>query len=130
MSPIKVLCFGNEFLPYDSLAKKLADKMEVKGFEFIKCVTPEEIMNYLTEPLLVILDVVKDIDKTVLIEDLSKLNASALTTAHDFDLNFFLTLMTNFGKDLSSIKIVGIPMEGDIDVISGDVSDMLKGLVK
>jgi hypothetical protein len=127
---IKVLCFGNEFLPFDSLAKELADKLDIEGFEFVKCDIPEEILSYSGEELLLILDVVKGIKKVILIKDLAQLKASAITTAHDFDLNFFLNLMTNFGNDLSNVRIIGLPMGSSVEDVSEDVAKLLKNLKK
>ena len=33
---MKIYCFGNEFIKEDSLAKKLADEIKIKGLSLLK----------------------------------------------------------------------------------------------
>ena len=46
---------------------------------------------------ILILDVVKDIKKTIVISDVSQIKTRRLMSLHDFDLGFFLNLMKELG---------------------------------
>lgn len=121
----RVLCFGNEFLKKDSLAKKLADEIKVEGFEFIKSDNADDVLNYSGSDELYIMDVVENIKKTVLIKNIDDLKGSRICTLHDFDLGFYLKLLKEIGK-IKEIKIIGIPQKGDAEEIKKDVADILK----
>ncbi|MDO8740779.1 MAG: hypothetical protein Q7J54_04390 [Candidatus Woesearchaeota archaeon] len=120
-----VLCFGNEFLENDSLAKKIADEIKLEGFEFIKTDNVDDILNYANSDELYILDVVENIRKTVLIKNIDDLKSSKICTLHDFDLGFYLKLMKEIGK-IKEIRIIGIPQEGNTEEIKKEVIDILR----
>ena len=107
-----LLCFGNPYLSEDNLALLVADliiKEKIKGLEVIKCVSPDELLHY-TDKNFIILDVVKGLTKTELINDIDTLKANNIVTLHDFDLGFFLKLMKETNKiDKDKIRIIGIP---------------------
>jgi len=107
---MKIYCFGNEFLENDSLAKELADEIVLPDIKFIKCNSPEEI--FLEEENITILDVVENINKVILIEDIDQLKDNHISTLHDFDLSFFLRLKKEIGE-INDVKIIGIPMKGN-----------------
>lgn len=122
---MKVYCFGNEFVKEDALAKEIASELAVSGIEFVACVGPEELP--LEEEKLVILDVAKGIDKTVVLsglDDLDKLKEKACMSCHDIDLAFFLKLLKKTGS-LKSVKIIAIPQEGNKEEIKKDVIELL-----
>jgi Ni,Fe-hydrogenase maturation factor len=104
---MKIYCFGNEYVKEDSQAKELADELEIEGVEFIKCNSPEDLLD--EKERIVILDVVKGIDKIQLL-NIDQLKARNIVSLHDFDLNFFLKLMKSIGK-INDITIIGIPMD-------------------
>lgn len=124
-----LLCFGNPYLEEDNLALKLADsflKEKLQGekklktveavfkdVEIVKCISPDEILNYIGKDFF-ILDVVKGIKEVVLIEDIDRLNTGKLVSLHDFDLGFFLKLMKETGR-LERIKIIGVPQKGKVE---------------
>ncbi|MBW3017473.1 hypothetical protein KY316_03795 [Candidatus Woesearchaeota archaeon] len=116
---MKILVFGNEFLENDSMAKKLAD--EVGSEKFVKCDRVEDILKYKD---FVIMDVVEGIDKVMVIDDVDRLKASKLVSLHDFDLGFFLKLLKETGK-LDKVKIIGIPMKGNLHEIKKQVMALL-----
>ncbi len=120
-----LLCFGNELIEQDSLAKKLADKIKMKDVEVIKCNDPEECFEAFRKKEIFILDVVKNLKEVKLIKDLNKLKTHSLDTLHDFDLAFFLKLMKETGQ-MKDIKIIGIPMEGDEDKLVKKIESILK----
>jgi hydrogenase maturation protease len=120
---IKVLCLGNEFIKEDSFALKIAEELskEIDNFEFIKIKDSFELVNYLQEgDRIIILDVVEGLKESreIGVEDLKD---SKIMTAHDFDAGFFLKLIA----DKKNIKIIGIPMEGDINKIKEKVKEFL-----
>ena len=124
---MKIYCFGNEFLDYDSLAKELADEISLPGIEFIRCNSPEDI--FLEEKHIIILDVVEGIDKTILITDPDQLKDNNIVSLHDFDLGFFLKLMKET-KQINKISIIGIPMKGDKQEIKKEIIDNIKNIQK
>ena len=122
MTKMKVYCFGNEFLKEDSLAKGLADEIQIDGIEFVKCNSPDDVLDETDE--IVILDAVEGINKIIIINDLNQLKTDKLMSLHNFDLSFFLKLMEKIGK-IKKIKIIGIPMKGDKEKIKQQVIRMI-----
>ncbi|MEA2036226.1 MAG: hypothetical protein U9O94_01860 [Nanoarchaeota archaeon] len=120
---MKVYCFGNEFLKEDSLAKEIADSIKIEGVKFIKCNSPEDIFESEQERI-IILDVVEDIEKVILIEDLEQLKDNKIISLHDFDLSFFLKLMKEMGK-IKKVQIIGIPMKGNKENMRGEIRKII-----
>jgi hydrogenase 3 maturation protease len=121
-----LLAFGNPYLNQDNLALSIADAIitdKIKGLEVVKCISPEEVLNY-TDKEFFILDVVKDAKEIIMIDDIDKLRSSNMVTLHDFDLGFFLKLMKETGQ-IEKVKIIGIPQQGDITQIKQKVISML-----
>ena len=118
---MKVYTFGNEFLEKDSLAKTIVDEIKVDGIEFVKC---DGISDIFLEKDIIILDVVEGINDVILIEDTNQLKKFNIMSLHDFDLGFFLKLMKEM-KQLKKVKIIGIPMKGDIESIRRKVISIL-----
>ncbi|NQU78481.1 hypothetical protein HQ545_01805 [Candidatus Woesearchaeota archaeon] len=121
-----LLCFGNPYLEDDNLALKIADDMiddKIPGIEIVKCVSPEEVLHYTGKDFF-ILDVVKDLDDVILINDIDKLKANNLVSLHDFDLGFFLKLMKETGK-IEKVNIIGIPQKGSVEDIKKKVINLL-----
>ena len=122
---IKILCFGNEFIEGDTLAKEIAN-LDVEGIEFVKCNHPDEILGF-DEPI--ILDVVKGIKEPILIEDPEQLKGRKISTMHDFDLGFFIKLITAVDSEIR-LKVIGIPMEGDAKELTEEIKILLKNTDK
>lgn len=118
---MKIYCFGNEFLENDSLAKNIVDSIDIEDVEFIKCDDPSEI---LLEEEIIILDVAEGIEDVMLIEDIDQLKNSSITSLHDFDLSFFLKLMKRIDQ-LKKVKIIAIPMKGDV---KDKIENMIRSL--
>lgn len=104
-----VLCFGNPHIKGDSMSVQLAKELKVPNFEFIISIFPDEILNYKNVDELYLMDVVKGIDKVMLITEMDKIKFNQTISLHDFDLGFVLKLMKATGK-LKTIKIIGLPM--------------------
>ncbi|MAG39086.1 hypothetical protein CMO90_03265 [Candidatus Woesearchaeota archaeon] len=108
-----VLVFGNPLLECDSLAVELSDELSVElsdeNVEFIKCVSPEQILEKKFD---YIMDVVEDIDEIKIFDNLKLLNPHRMFSLHDFDVTFFLGLMEKLGK-IKRVKIIGIPIGYD-----------------
>ena len=102
--------FGNEHLEFDSLAREISDFLK-EEFNIIHCRSPDDLLDA-EENEILILDVVKGIEKPVVIEDISQLKTNKMTTMHDFDLGFFLNLMKELGIN-KKIKIIGVPQRGN-----------------
>jgi len=120
---MKILCFGNEFVEQDSLAKKLADEISVDGVEFIKCDSLEGIKGDIT-----ILDVVKNLDDVRLIP-LEKIKDFHPVSMHDFDLGTELKLRKSIGE-INNVTIIGIPMQGNIESIKQGIIKLINEIRK
>jgi Ni,Fe-hydrogenase maturation factor len=123
-----LLAFGNPYLKEDNLALELADiliKEKIKGIEIVKCISPEEVMDYLDKDFY-ILDVVKGLKEVKMIDDINMLQSGKMVSLHDFDLGFFLKLMKETGK-IDKVKIICIPQEGDVEKIKEEVIKILIG---
>ncbi len=119
---ITVLCFGNEAIKEDSLAKEIADELKIDNVKFVKCNSVEDILSYSGE--IYIMDVVKGLKKAALIDDISKIKANKMVSLHDFDLGFFLRLMKEMGK-IKKVNIIGIPMNGSKEEIKKQVTRLI-----
>jgi len=118
-----ILCLGNEFVKNDSFAIKVSDELSKssKDIEIIKIKDSFQLIEALRRDRdLIILDVVEGINdiKILKIEDL---RFDSIVTAHDFDAGFVLKL---FGEG-KRIKIIGIPMDGDIETIKNKIIEIL-----
>src|SRR3989344_2623653 len=109
--------FGNEYLEYDKFAREIAK--QIKNVNIINCRSPDELLE-INDNEILILDVVKDIKKTIIINNISQIKTRKLMSLHDFDLGFFLSLMKELGIN-KKIKIIGIPENGDIKEIADGV---------
>ncbi|MBS3105223.1 hypothetical protein J4234_03135 [Candidatus Woesearchaeota archaeon] len=103
--------FGNEYLEDDNFGHKVAQHLK-KKFKIVTCYSPETLLDA-GEKEIIILDVVKNAEKPIIIDDISKLKTNKIISLHDFDLGFFLNLMNNMGIK-RKIKIIGIPAKGNI----------------
>ncbi|MBN1644587.1 hypothetical protein JW851_00925 [Candidatus Woesearchaeota archaeon] len=116
---MKIYCFGNEYVPQDSIAKKIAESLFIPGIEFIKTDSLEGISGDI-----VILDAVKGIRDVKIIEDIAQIKEFYPISAHDFDLGSELKLRKAVGE-IGSVKIIGIPMEGDVEKIKAEVAKFI-----
>ena len=121
---MKIYCFGNEFVDFDALAKQLGSTLKIKGVEFVKADSPEEIKG----DNVVILDVAKGIDKVVVLEDVSKLKSMTPCSCHDLDLGFYLQLKKELGE-LGSVKIICVPIDYSLEKAKTEVASVLKKLI-
>ena len=116
---MKIYCFGNEYVSCDSMAKRIADSLEMEGVEFIKTDSIEGISGDI-----VILDVVKGIKEVKVLTDIDKIKEFYPISAHDFDLGTELKLRKAVGE-LGKVTIIGVPMTGDIE----DIKEKVKHLI-
>ena len=130
---MKIYCFGNEFWKADSIVKRLVDDIvkcaDVNGIEFIKCNGPDDLG---AEKDLIIMDVVKGIDKVMIIDDINQLKDFDLSNCagcHDIDLGYWLKLRREIGE-LDSVKIIGVPELGNLNLIKEKVINQLFKLSK
>jgi hypothetical protein len=117
-----VLCFGNELLEGDNLAKELADEMHIQGYRFIKCNAPEEIMDYSQNKMIYLMDVVIGLDKVQFI-DIGDIKATRSVSLHDIDVGFIINLLKKIEK-LPKMKIIGLPNR-DKEKVKAEVKALL-----
>src|SRR3989344_1437558 len=105
-----IYVFGNPLLEEDSLAIKLAERLQKeKAFgrlNFVYLDGTEEIY----EENMILLDVAKNIKGIQIITNLDQLYAGKFYTMHDADIALFLKLMQKIGK-IQGIKIIAIPFD-------------------
>ena len=115
---MKILCLGNEFIKQDSLAKKVGNKLK-QSFNIVEIADSFQLIDVLKQgeerdEKFVILDVVSGLN-IVRILDLDELEENKILTAHDFDAGVVLKLLK------PRARIVGIPMQGDVEYIENQV---------
>jgi hypothetical protein len=119
---MKIYCLGNEYVAQDSMAKKIADTLHIDGVEFIKTDSLEGISGDI-----IILDVVKGITDVRIIEDIDKIKEFYPVSAHDFDIGTELKLRKIVGE-IGKVKIIGVPMQGDIEEIKNKVKKFINDI--
>ena len=119
----KVLCFGNEYINEDSLAKKIVKELKIPGVEFILCNGAGDILEHDLKDVY-IMDVMSGINDVVLLEDINRLKENRLITLHDFDVAYILKLLKEINH-IKKIKIIGIPKSGDKKEIKDKVTKIL-----
>lgn len=120
----KILVFGNPHIEQDNLAVKISQKLNIKGLEVEHCSTPDALLNYELENVL-ILDVAKGIKRVELFDDIDSLEFSVIFSLHDFDLSFFLKLLKETGK-VKKINIIGVPVGYDENKALSEVKELIK----
>ena len=117
---MKIVCLGNEFIEGDSFAKEVGELLR-KDFVVVNVNDSFQLMSLLSEEKdFVLLDVVKDLEEVCFIR-VDDLKSGSILSAHDFDAGFVLKLI---GDD---VKIIGIPMSGDLDEVAGEVARLISG---
>jgi Ni,Fe-hydrogenase maturation factor len=119
----KIFVFGNPLLEKDSLALKVAERLEgeIKGIEFVPVQSLEEVGDI---KALWILDVAKGIERVRLIEDLDRLQAAQPVSGHDFDLAMELKVLKKVGK-IGKVKIIAVPSGYDLEKAAKEVRELL-----
>ena len=118
----KILCLGNEFIEKDSFALKVGEELskELSETHFIKVKDSFQLMEFLNVyDDVVVLDVVSGL-KEVKILGVNDLQENKIMTAHDFDAGFVIRLFEN-----KSLRIIGIPMKGNINLTKEKVKKLL-----
>ncbi|MCK5022847.1 MAG: hypothetical protein KAS04_01605 [Candidatus Aenigmarchaeota archaeon] len=103
-----ILCFGSVH-EGDKLAFDLHDMLKgnIVCKKIAKSENPFELASYLETDHLVILDVVKGIEKVTLFNNVKDFKKTQTVTIHDLDLGFVLKLLEE--ADGKKFKIVGVP---------------------
>lgn len=111
----KILVLGNEFFEEDSFAKKVCENLN-----FTNINDSFELMDALqTDDDIIIIDVVKNLNRVVRIEK-EELRNDSFLSAHDFDAGFLITLLS------PDVKIIGIPQAGNPEEVRKEVLRLLK----
>ncbi len=120
---MKIYCFGNEFVEGDTLAKEIVEDITIEGVQFIKANAPEVLFEETGK--IFIIDVVKGIDKLIIINDIDQLKAQTLYSLHDFDLAYFLKIMKTTGA-ITDVTIFGLPMQGKKEDLQQELITKIK----
>ncbi len=118
----RVLCFGNDFIEKDRLALVVARELKVSGFEFVVCISPDELLKH---DDIVIMDVAENVKRACLVEA-EDLEARPVAM-HDLDLGFFIKLAKQLGKP-KKIRIIALPQNGNKEKIKDEVAGLLKSI--
>ncbi len=124
---MNIYVFGNPDVAGDNKAIQIAKKLEgeMAGINFIYHDPNEEFDP--EDKDLVILDTAIGIDEVRIIENLDSVKLSPKVSMHDFDIGMQLKLLEKLGK-IKSVKIVAIPLSGEIDAYSEQLFAVLKNL--
>ncbi len=120
-----VLVFGNPYMEEDNLALEIAQELNVPGFNFKILQNPDEILNYKNENKIIIMDVFRNIDDLIVVNDIDRLAKNKIFSLHDFDLGFFLKLMKETGQ-LKETVIIGLPNDGDKFELKQKIKDLME----
>ena len=121
----RIFVFGNEYIKIDSLAKEIADSIQINNIQLIDCKSPNDMFNT-GEENPIILDVVENIHEVKIIK-INDIKETPSSTAHDMDLAFMLKLYKELGM-IKDATIIGVPMNADKNKIIKEVKDILKDL--
>lgn len=126
---MKVYVFGNWDLEFDNNALKITEKLskDLDSLEFIE-IKPNQDISFEGEDNVVILDVIEGLKDVRVFDEkhIDRLVLSPRNSVHDFDLGFQLKYLKKLGK-IKNVKIVGLPMTGDVDYNS--IHSIFKKLV-
>jgi Ni,Fe-hydrogenase maturation factor len=126
---MKVYVFGNWDLEFDNNALKITEKLskDLDSLEFIE-IKPNQDISFEDEDNVVILDVIEGLKDVRVFDEkhIDRLVLSPRNSVHDFDLGFQLKYLKKLGK-IKNVKIVGLPMTGDVDYNS--IHSIFKKLV-
>lgn len=122
----KILVFGNPYIKEDNLAVRIAKKLNVKDYEVEHCTSPDDLLNYELENV-IILDAAKGIDKVEVFDDIDSLEFSVIFSLHDFDLGFFLKVLKKAGK-VKRVNIIGVPQGYDEESAFREVEEVINNM--
>lgn len=124
---MKILVFGNPLVEKDSLALRVAKKLE-KEFPQIEFKEFDPVESLEKEGKnLIILDVGEGISKVEVIDDLEKLENKKILSMHDFDLSYELKLLKELGL-IEKVKIITIPFNLDENEAFEEVREIISSL--
>ncbi len=123
-----ILCFGS-YSEGDTLAFEIYDSLKgcVDGKNLVKCKSPFELAEHLEKEDVIILDVVKGIEKIRIFDSVEEFKKTQTVTVHDLDLGFFIKLLETYMKD-SSFRIIGIPFGKKIGEVLEDVRNLISSI--
>ncbi len=110
---VLVIAFGGllgkkDRLAFDVCAELSKDLVLKKKFDFDFSSSPDLMVKQAEKNKIVIVDVVKNLDKVQEITDIDQLESNGSVSAHDFDLAFYLLLLQRLGNT-KNISVIGIP---------------------
>ncbi|MDO8339567.1 MAG: hypothetical protein Q7T16_02820 [Candidatus Burarchaeum sp.] len=84
-------------------------RKEFPSTEFVEFDAAEDLEKEVRDGGLLIIDVVKGLEKVALITDINSIAENKIYTMHDFDLGLTLKLLKKMGM-LERVKIFGVPV--------------------
>jgi len=124
---ILVLAFGTR-TPGDSVALDLARELRVRGVEFREARSLDDFLDAAgSGGRVFVMDVVKGLKRVEVIEDAGLLKERRLFSLHDFDVGFFLRLLSATGR--AGVKIIGVPWGMGKRAAREGVKELLEKLV-
>jgi Ni,Fe-hydrogenase maturation factor len=122
---LTVLCFGNPYVDEDNLAIEIAQELKIDHVEFKILQNPDDILNYKDHDKLYLMDVFRNLDDLIVVNDIDKLAENKIFSLHDFDLGFFLKLMKETGE-LKEVIIIGLPNDGNKFELKQKIKDLME----
>jgi Ni,Fe-hydrogenase maturation factor len=121
------LCAGSES-EGDSLAFEICDilRNKIKNHDFAKTQNPFEIANHARKRDVVIIDVVKGLEKTRMFSGADKFSATKSVTTHDLDVCIVLKMMEATEK--KKFRIIGVPFGSDRAKAAKEVGKIISSL--
>ena len=124
---MKILVFGNPLVSEDSLPLKLIPDLGKKfpEIEFKDFDSAEDLQKEGRN--LLIIDTVKGIEKSQIIDDINSFVVDKIYSLHDFDLGYNLKLLKKIGM-IDTVKIIAVPMGMEKETALNEISRLIKEL--
>jgi hypothetical protein len=119
---MKIYVFGSRHNG-DHIAFKVAKDLE-GSHDFVFSNDPTDLMY---ESNIVIMDAVKGIKEVTIFYNAKDFQLGGIVSLHDFDLGYFLKLAERLRLE-KRITVLGLPMEGNFEVIRKQAADSLRQL--
>lgn len=127
---MKIYVFGNPLVKDDSVALAIANILRPRFPEIVfESCDPNESFPPDDEKNVIVLDVVKGINKAILLDysDLALVEKSPVSP-HDYDLLLHLLLLRKMGR-LKEVRIIGLPYGVDAKNLLSSVVKIISSLL-
>jgi carbamoylphosphate synthase small subunit len=120
----KILCFGS-YNEDDDLAFRIYDLLKKDKIcdDIAKSQNPFDLANFVDEGNLVIIDVVRGLDKTKIFRNMKEFEDAHTLTVHDLDAGFMLKILEHSRN--RNFKIIGVPYGANVEDVIDDVKHLI-----